>query len=249
MDFKSSDDNLVNDNLTEIDIDNLAVKVSSLKFHKTVEKFNSTSRASIIFQRIRSWKYFLILCSCMISKYNQSTKGEEDDIERGTINIERGVILTKEHLAKFFGTQEDSNSGAVMDSSELENVKILTDVIFRQTCMDASTTCHQYARGFLFMEIITKIADLSFAIFYCIPEFLGFSPNDFIIATIILVPIIVIQVATDWGKLLEKYSRLYFEFSTLANSRDENRIKDYEHLVNQFRSSWIYGDLISLRNK
>lgn len=248
MELISIDDNQSVEILSNLDNNFLPVKINSLKFQKSFEKFQQTSSIYIIFQRITKWKVFCNLCWLLSGNSNNQHKGEtDDDIESGRINVERGTALTKDHIRNFFGENKDLNSGAVMSSEELESVIHLTDSMFRNACVESSKTCERYTRVFLCMEILTKFADLLFVVLVSLADYLNFSRIQVYICVVILVPIILLQVVSDWGKLLEKYSRLYFEFSDLANSHSETRVKDYENLVDHYRSSWIYADLMPIK--
>lgn len=216
------------------------LRTHSLSFKKNLDKFNETSEFYIIFQRIHKWK------DLFISKNKSNNKGEdESDIEENKIELKRSTVLPKQFIKDLFKEKQDNSLlDSIINPDELLTVSLLTDSQFRTTCLDASNKCNKFAKLFLTMEVITKIADLIFIIILQLAVFLGFNRTTFIVSCIILVPIIIMQVIADWGKLLEKYSRLYFEFTDLANSHDHDRVKEYEHLVNHYRSNWLYADML-----
>lgn len=200
------------------------IKSDSLKFHTSLENFNNTSKTKLIFQRT------INLVNFLTNRGLSNDKGDEEPDIENQIVIKRGIPLNKQEL----------------DNYNKQNVQLsdLTDFQFRTACEKASETCHDFAKLFIFMELITKGIDLLFLVILPMAEFLEFSRLAFILCVAILSPVILIQVTTDWGKLLEKYSRLRYEFSELANSREPNRVKEFEQLVNHYRSSWIYADLL-----
>lgn len=196
-------------------------KIKSIKFSKSLHEINNINYFYIIFQRFNKFKYLTLLCSDReyISKNN-----DEDDII---------IFSRKDKLEK--------NDIIIED---IESVKVITDLEFKFACMDASNLSHKFARFFLLVEFITKFCDLFLIVVLPLSNELNFSKIDIVIIISILIPVILMQVICDWGQLLEKYSRLCWEFSKLKNSKLENRIAEYEKLVYYFKSSWIYTDMI-----
>lgn len=199
-------------------------KIKSVRFHKSLSELENTKSSNIIFQRINKINYFKFLCN------SKKTKGGDDE----------DIIIIK-HMPNL----DDIEAGNVFDIDEIENSEELTDKEFRTACLTACHVCHKYARFFLLAELLTKFADLF--IFAVVPLYhiLDFNYVDIIIFLSIFVPIIVMQILCDWGKLLEKYARLYIEFKRLRNNKDEDRVDKFQDLVNSFKGSWIYSDMIT----
>lgn len=209
-------------------------KEKSLKFQKSMKEFNETKWWQIVFQRVNKFKYFKLACNTI-----DKNKGSEDDV----ISLEKMPNIIESDLNTFFGNK-DVESGSVIDLDDFYKLEEITDSKFRDTCNSASITCHKFSRFFLTAELITKLADLIILSILPLYDVLKIGYIDMVIILVILIPIILSQVLCDWGKLLEKYSRLCWEFSKLANSKEDDRIEKYQNLVYHFRSSWIYTDMI-----
>lgn len=149
---------------------------------------------------------------------------------------------TKDRNDKF-----DIESGNIMSVVEIEDENI-SELEFRRTCYESSNICASYAKIFLFFEFISKAADLCAVIFLPIAIEIGISVDVVIILVCIFIPVILMQVLCDWGKLTEKYSELVYHFYVLASSKDDDKIIQYEKLVGQFRSKWLYCDNLPMKN-
>lgn len=213
-------------------------RLKSMKFETSRTRFETVKPSKILLQsffhffNIVKNMFKFIFCRCGFG-----TKGDD------SINIRHMDPISAHDLDSFFGVV----TGAVIDPIELENTPILTDRVFRIACNDASITCISYAKYFLIIEKVTKVAEV-FAIFvFPIAAFIEFGKIDYIVAICIVIPIIMLKVMCDWSILMEKYACIADEFSKLANSKDENRIDEYEALVNRYRSSWLYSDNIKIK--
>lgn len=202
-------------------------KLKSARFHKSLNELKNVTHVKIIFQRTNKLKYFKALFRCP----NKSKGSDEDDL----INFRR---MPEIHF------YSDEETGAAFDIDEIENEKEITDKEFKDACVDACHVCHRYARFFLASELFTKFSDMFMFCVIPLYSLLHFTFEDVIIFLCIFLPIVLMQVICDWGKLLEKYSRLYIEFNKLRNSKDENRIDKFQDLVNSFKGSWIYSDML-----
>lgn len=211
-------------------------KQKTLKFQKSLKDFNETHWWEIVFQRVNKFKYLKLVCNNV-----EISKGEDD--EDIVIKLERMPHFDPQELDNLFESK-DIESGAVINLEELSNVPEMTDSIFRNACNSASITCHKFSRFFLVAELVTKIADIIILSVLPLYVVLNLTYIHIIIMLSILIPVILSQVLCDWGKLLEKYSRLCWEFSKLSNSKEEDRSEKYQNLVYHFRSSWIYTDMI-----
>lgn len=208
---------------------------NSLRFKRNSESFKNTSSFHVIFQRFNKYKYLSLVCKSP----SQNKSGNDEDI----ILFEKQDALNEADLLKFF-ENNDVESGVVVNLDQIGEIKEITSLEFKNACLSASRTCHRFARLFLVIEIITKMCDLFLLAVLPLSEKFHLTQNGIIISLVILVPMILMQVMCDWGKLLEKYSRLCNEFYMLSCSKSDDKFDLYEKLVYNFRSSWICADAI-----
>lgn len=202
-------------------------KLNSLKFKKNCKKIDNVNDIHIILQRFNRFKYLYLMFNS--EKFLEKSNDEDDDY----IIFSRKDKLGKEDL---------------LILEDLEAVSVVSDKDFKDACLKAIKLSHKFARIFLIFEFITKICDLFLIVVIPIVNDFYFDETYIIILMVIMIPIILMQLICDWGKLLEKYSRLCWEFSKLKNSNDSNKFAEYEILVFHFKSSWIYTDMIIQTN-
>lgn len=215
-------------------------RMKAMRFEHSKSRFENISPFKIIFQGLfRLWlKFCDIFCNC-----SPIFKGESD-YSTDTINISHKDPIKSSDLSAFFGTL-DVESGAIIESKNVTNV---TDKVFRDACNEASITCMNYAWWFMVMDKISKIAETFALIILPIAMFIEFDEFDYIISISVIIPFFIARVLFDWSVLMEKYANISHEFSCLANNKHNDRVDNYETLVNRFRSSWIYADKIKLKS-
>lgn len=228
------------DNYSSINVKPDLKKIKSMRFEKSTRCLNEVLPTMIFFQGIIHFlvnvkKFFICICCCT----RNGSKGD-------TIELEHHDRLKSIDLNNFFG-DSDIETGAVIDPTELENIPELTDKMFRNACNDASFSALGYAKCFVILNKINKFIDLFVPIVIGLAIFLNFSVHDSHVFIGVLTPIYVIKVMFDWSVLMEKYANLADEFSKLANRKDENRLDEYESLVNRYRSCWLYSDSIEIK--
>lgn len=224
------------------DIDMLK-KVKSIRFRQFSNEFDKTKFLSIIFQRVGKFKYFRIIAGLKSEVTNKGGENDNYDI----IEIERKDSFKPGELNAFLGTG-DVESGIGIDLDSLNEVKEITDKEFRDACIKGSKISYGLTRGFLFMEIVSKFADVFLLFVLPLYGLLELSKESIIIFLVIFIPIIMSQVICDWSKLSEKYSKLCYDFAKLANSKDEKRIDLYQNLVITYRGSLIHSDIVAELN-
>lgn len=224
------------------DIDMLK-KVKLIRFRQFSNEFDKTKFLSIIFQRVGKFKYFKIIAGLKSEVTNKGGENDNYDI----IEIERKDSFKPGELNAFLGTG-DVESGIGIDLDSLNEVKEITDKEFRDACIKGSKISYGLTRGFLFMEIVSKFADVFLLFVLPLYGLLELSKESIIIFLVIFIPIIMSQVICDWSKLSEKYSKLCYDFAKLANSKDEKRIDLYQNLVITYRGSLIHSDIVAELN-
>lgn len=219
-------------------------KIKSVNFMKSSHEFDNTSSFSIIFQRFYKFKImFSLCCVCNIFSLCFGTnikKGGDDNLD--VIEIER-----KPHFLVFneiFDNNDPESGSFIDDLNKLDNVIEITDVDFRNACEKASLSCNRFAKIFITGELFTKFCDVFLICMLSLFHDFSISKSGIIAILTICVPIIVLQVVFDWGKLSEKYQRLSCEFSDLANSKADDRVDKYQKYVNTFKSGFVYTDMI-----
>lgn len=226
--------------MTDID---MLKKVKSIRFRQFSDEFDKTKFLSIIFQRVGKFRYFRIIAG--LKSETHSKGGENDNYEN--IEIERKESFKPGELNAFLGNG-DVESGVGIDLDSLNEVKEITDKEFRDACIKGSKISYGLTRGFLFMEIVSKFADVFLLVVIPLYSVLELSKESIIIFLVIFIPIIMSQVICDWSKLSEKYSKLCYDFAKLANSKDEKRIESYQNLVITYRGSLIHSDIVAELN-
>ena len=202
-------------------------KINSLKFRENLKEMNEVNIFYLIFQRFNKFKYLYLLCN--VEEFSKNNDGENELI-----------VFNRQPNLKNFNFDKNFE----IDEETLNCVEITTDKEFKQACILAYRKCHKLARLFLAFEFISKFSDLFLIVILPISRELHFTRIDIIIIITILVPIVILQIICDWGKLLEKYSRLCWEFSKLKNSKNNDRLYEYSKFVSHFKSSWVYSDMI-----
>lgn len=222
-------------------------RYNAAKFENSTKRFKNISPIMIFIQSLIhlcvSIKRFLCnpctfcLCSC------DEKEGQKGD----KIELTHKDPITASDLDLFFGTS-DVVSGAVIDPSDLESAPELTDKVFRNACNEAYLTCQSYAVWFKNLNKLTRIAEV-FAIFvFPIAVFLDFKEKDYIVSICLIIPVVILNIMCEWSVLMEKYASIGDEFLKLANRKDENRIDEYETLVNRYRSCWLYSDSLIIKS-
>lgn len=212
-------------------------KINSIKFRRISEEFNNTKTLNVIFQRVKRIIGLLINCK---SRTIQKSGGED---ETDIINIDRKSSFRDIDFKNIF-SNNDIEAGAVIDLNSLEDISEITDSEFRTACQDASQTSHNFAKGFLLFEFLTKICDIILICVLPLYETLNLNRVEVISFLSFCSPIILLQVLCDWGNLSEKYQRLSCDFSDLSNSKADDRVDQYQKLVKSFKSDFIYADMI-----
>lgn len=200
-------------------------KIRTVKFRRSLSDLKTVKSSSIIFQRMNKLRYFKFLFTRKNIK-----SGEED-------------VIVIRHMPPL--ELDDIKAGGVFDIDEIENAIEITDKEFKEECINACHVCHRYARIFLIAELITKFADMFMFIVIPLYSLFEWSTVEIIIFLSILFPIVLLQIMCDWGKLLEKYARLYIEFKKLCNNKNHDRIEKFQELVDSFKESWIYSDMMA----
>jgi hypothetical protein len=212
-------------------------KSKALTFNKSYFNLKNTHTFYIIFQRIYNLFPKFIFCVVLFSFIN-GNKGEDEEEDK-YIEVSRGERLNIKHIKDYLDIENH------IDSNDFDKVKHITDSEFREACEFSSNKCRFFAKVFLYIETFTKLTYISLAIILSIYEFYNFSSQDIIICIAVLLPVILMQIFCDWGKLLEKYSRLYHDFNKLKNSHSKERIDNYDALVTHYRSTFVYADMLS----
>lgn len=201
-------------------------RINSARFRRSLSDLYEISRSQIIFQRFSKFKYLGILFKK--STLNKSGDNEDDQI----------VLRHMPEIGINYEATEIINIG------DIENLTNVSDNEFKKACDDASIKCHKYAKFFLIAELFSKFCELFLVVIIPLYSVLKFTQDEILIFLILLIPILLIQVSCDWSKLLEKYSRLCYEFHMLSASKSETRLEEFNKLVFTFRSDFIYADMI-----
>ena len=207
------------------------LRMKSQRFEKINEKFDKVTSIQIIFQNI----------ICIFKKFRRSFLNfniiENIDLDDKNINLEN------KNFSNLFGSL-DEVSGDVID---LESLDDLTDKIFEKSCNNSSITSMKYARFFFYMDKLTKISESIVLVLFPISDYIIFPEIFYIILVPLIFILFVCRVMCDWSILMEKYANISDSFSKLAHKKEDERIDEYESLVNRYRSSWLYSDSIKLK--
>lgn len=223
----------------------LLIKFKSKKFRNDFNEVTKTKTVKVIFQR----SFRCALCTmCKNTVIKKSSEDTEDVIiiNRQAVIINGSISDTKEQIRDFLG--EDIESGCILQIDDLEDVEVISDKEFKQVCIHSSLICHRYVKIFTFLEMVGYAFNYFAALALPLAEYLNIPPTTLIIIFAIILPVIVLQSVSDWGKLTEKYARLCQEFSKLSNCKTDSRLESYSELSNSFKNSWIYSDTLSEKN-
>lgn len=218
---------------------NTLIKIKSQNFRQSSFEFENVKMYKVIFQRVGKMHYLLILTRK--TRHRTSKGGEADDI----IVVKRTTNFKENELSGFLGNGGDIESGAAIDLESLNDISLVTDKEFRDACNKGSRSSYKFTRCFLFMELLSKFSDLFLLFVLPLYDLLEFSRNVIIALLCIFIPIILLQIICDWGKLSEKYSKLCVDFAKLANSKEEKRIDKYRSLVAVYGGSLIHSDILA----
>lgn len=217
-------------------------RLNGMRFESSKSRFHKISPIMIFMQNFfHFYRFVKSMVEYFFCCFKLGVKGEDD-----TISVTRQDRVTSNDLNLFFGNS-DIETGAIIDPIDLENAPILTDTMFRSACNEASIICMSYARWFLFTDKITKVVEVFAILILPIAYLIDFTKDDYLISIYVVIPLILLKVMCDWSILMEKYANIADEFSKLANRKDENRVDEYESLVNRYRSSWLYSDNIKMK--
>lgn len=219
---------------------------SSLRLKVSSERLKNTGFFRIIFQRLILLFHHLLCCF----------SGTKSDTESEYIILEHKQQLTTNMLSIFNNVSitkkiEEENkfeieSGAPFDLPEISEDAEVTDEEFKSICEESAYICSWYVKIFLIFEVISKAADLGSVAILPLYAELGINHIIIIVSLCIFIPIILFQVFCDWGKLIEKYSSLVYNFIQLKKCKDHDRVEKYERLVSNFKSYWLYSDNITI---
>lgn len=204
----------------------------------SASKLKSTSTGKLVLQRlIRKVKYLIPF---------SNSKGDEDNIK-----LTRHDALTisefKKYIEEFNEEKREFNvpAGDFLEIQDIEAGTELSDKDFKELCIQSAMLCNRYIRIFTFLENLSKLSDIGCVSFLPLYEGIGLDRSTIIALVVIFFTIIFLQIICDWGKLVEKYSKIKFDFLKLCMSKNEDRVDEYERLVISFRSSCLYSDRAS----
>ena len=177
---------------------------------------------------------FLNFFSCFIFTY-------KDDDNESAINIDifRQKNLTKDMILKF-------NNSVNLDDDQENQLKLckkdLTDLDFKNHCLEACLLCKNVVLKFKLLNIFAKLAN--FCVLGILPVFAEYHLNiEYSIAVSLFGGFIFcLDSISDWSKLIEKYSHIHSEFYELIYLKSENRIQMFEFLVLKYESNFLFID-------
>lgn len=203
----------------------------------SASKLKSTNTSKLVLQRlIRKVKY--------LNPFSNS-KGDDN------IKLTRHNALTISEFRKYIEElneeKEDFNvpAGDFLELQEIEAGVELSDKDFKELCIQSAMLCNRYIRIFTFLENLSKLSDIGCVSFLPLYKGIGLDRSTIIALVVIFFTIIFLQIICDWSKLVEKYSKIKFDFLKLCMSKNDDRVDEYERLVISFRSSCLYSDTVS----
>jgi hypothetical protein len=194
-------------------------------FRRSSDDLEKTKFFKILFERISGR-----LSSIFVKTINKSEMIEVDHKE----------ALSLEDIEKFFGNERKENENIVVD---LEN-NLIDDLEFKETCIKSVKICKKITIIFQRLDFIFNVFNTVILIILPIAEFYKLSIYSVFIILCVFVPLIWIGYLCQWSKLSEKYARLDYDFNMLSISKEENRINKYIQLATQFKSEWVFSDII-----
>lgn len=204
----------------------------------SASKLHHTSTGKLVLQRLIRKINYLVPFS--------NSKGDDENIK-----LTRHDALSISEFRKYINEIEEEKrefnvtTGDFLDMKDIETGVELSDKDFKELCIQSAMLCNNYIRIFTFLENLSKLSDIGCVSFLPLYEGIGLNRATIIALVVVFFTIIFLQIICDWSKLVEKYSKIKYDFLKLCMSKNADRIDEYERLVISFRSSSLYSDTVS----
>lgn len=195
------------------------------------EKYMNKSMFYIITQRFNNIK------NCFFTNSVNKSDDENGDL----IEIKHCEPITGIMLNSINSIEKDIE---FIESGNKEHTYITND-IFRTQCNEAKHLCVCYINKFFYLEKFALILTCLTPIYAILICRLKFSNIYVYLILVILICLIIFNSVGDWGRLREKYSRLYHMFEVLSNSNDIDRVNKFLSHVKSFGTNELFIDSIT----